>query len=248
MKKKRKILVGLLILVILGAVGCLFYTKSAAYQISTAKRNQQLEDRLLTSESAMSELEAWQKVNPEVGVVLEYEDEEKLRTIPVMFTPEDRDKYYRLDIYGSYDSMGTAFVDDNSTLESQNLIINGHSSKTKDQQFTFLKQFAEETYFNDHEQIVLIDETGEHRYQIILFAEFDLTLQEEGIELYSDWYNGSFRSQKDIEEMLERMSELALQKREFRYEGEKLLTLITCNMSKEDSRYVLMALEIKEES
>lgn len=242
MKKKDiwKWGLGLLGVFVVGLFCWINFSPSQAIRMAIKKH--QLEDRILQYNQRMTELEAWQAVNSEVALILKFEDEEKTRIIPVVYTAEDRDKYYRMDVYGNYDPMGTTFVDDNSTLDSQNLIINGHSSKTKDQQFTFLKQLADSKYFEAHEFISLMDKEGIHQFKIVLIAEFDLALNREK-ELYGDWYNGSFRTLEEARQMLETMRELAICQREIVYQDENILTLITCNMAKEDSRYVVMAVE-----
>lgn len=183
---------------------------------------------------------AYSSINKDVAYVLCLEDDDIPRVIPVVYTPDDYDKYFRLDLYKQYDSMGTVFVDDNSSLESFHLILNGHSSLTKDTHFTFLKKYADENYFTMHPYFQLESAEGVETYFVIGFYEIDLEKEKEP-------YLGFYQGEIDLKEVMEEMKPYVLQSRSYHSDTNRLLTLITCNMQKKDSRYLLIAERVEVE-
>lgn len=184
-------------------------------------------------------LQQWQNENPDILYLLEFNEDKIKHSIPVVYTPDNPTKYFRLSVYNEKDTLGTAFLDENCTPESQNRLINGHSSKTRNLQFSFLKNYTNLDYFQKHDTFTLEDSSGRTTYQIIAFCEFDM----EQTPLYLGWFNDTFPTQKAVQNMFILIEPYTLQKQDFNYQNERILTLITCNMEKENSRYVLFAIE-----
>ena len=105
------------------------------------------------AEAEPKSLRDWQKINPDVKYVLEFRDDEAVRTIPVVTVKEDA-SVMKHNLYGEYDTMGSVFTDA-MTYEPDNLVIYGHASKTKDWNFTFLKKFADQNYFERHPEFTM---------------------------------------------------------------------------------------------
>lgn len=187
-------------------------------------------------------LQQWQKENPDILYLLEFDEGKTKHSIPIVYTPQEPMKYFRMSIYHEKDSLGTAFLDENCTPESQNRLINGHSSKTKNLQFTFLKNYTHPDYFSQHDTFIMEDDTGKKSYQIVAFCEFDMSQT----PLYIGWLNDHFPTLKATQNMFTLIEPYAIHKQDFLYQGERILSLITCNMEKENSRYVLFAIELSE--
>lgn len=183
----------------------------------------------------------WQVINSDVVFLLEFKKDNALYTIPVVYKENDANFYFRKALDLSYDSMGTAFIDQYSSLDSLNLIINAHSSKEKDIQFTFLKNYADEAYFNQNSSFKLIGRNAAYLCDVYSFAEYDLTLQDVDLVFYAKPKN-----KKDLLNMLAFTQPYQIHQNPISSDFERIITLVTCNMDKENSRYVLQA-TIKEE-
>lgn len=192
-------------------------------------------------EDTLKTLKDWQKINPEIFALLKFTIDDKITSIPIIYT--DNGDYYMLhDPWGNYDTMGSCFMEKQlSPLEtSNNYIINGHSSKTKDWNFTFLKNYADKAYFDKHQEFKLIDEDGEHIYQIISFCEYDL----DNPDTYLDWHNNYYANYEQVKTMFDNTLNYAINHIDgFYYHNQQLITLVTCNMQKNNARFVLQAYE-----
>lgn len=187
-------------------------------------------------------LKEWQEINSNIVFVLEFVSDGVLHNIPVLLT-DNGDRYMKRNPWGEYDSMGSVFIekDVSPVNDSENWLINGHSSYYKDWNLTFLKKYKDLNYFIANSTFMLEDENGIHTFQIISFSEYDLEGEE---NIYLGWYNNKFNSDKNVVDMFKLTNPYVIQKNQgISYDGEQLVTLITCNMKKSDSRYVLMAIE-----
>jgi len=215
-----------------------FHTKE-----STVENHEKKAERKLTvvKESGEVQLKKFQEECEDVALVLFFPIED--RVFPVVYTPYDYDAYFRKDLKGNYSRMGTPFVDDRSSPDSRNLIINAHSSRDGESGMSFLRFYADSDYFTAHNTIECITEKGKTEYEIISLNEFDYAQAE---PFPYNFYQGEFPSEREVEEMLESLKPYEIcGSEEVNSEGKRILTLITCNMEKENSRYILLALERK---
>lgn len=187
-------------------------------------------------------LKEWQEINEDVVMVLEFTSNDILHNIPVLEV-DNGDKYMKRNPWGKYDTMGSVFMEKEiSPYEgSNNWLINGHSSKTKDWNFTFLKNYAKQDYLNKYSTFQVELEDGFHTYRILSFAEYDLELNEDTI--YMGWYNNNFTVDEGLTMIKETLHYLLSSNPGTQYQGQQMITVITCNMNKKDSRYVLMGIE-----
>ncbi|MEG0528304.1 MAG: class B sortase [Longicatena sp.] len=189
-------------------------------------------------------LNEWQTINPNVVMILEFTSNGILHNIPVLEV-ENGDKYMKRNPWGDYDTMGSVFMEKEISpfKGSNNWLINGHSSFNKDWNFTFLKNYVKQEYLNKHSTFQVELKDGFHTYRILSFAEYDLELNEDTI--YMGWYNNNFTVDEGISMIKETLPYLLTSNPGLQYQGQQMMTLITCNMKKKDSRYVLMAIEIE---
>lgn len=183
-------------------------------------------------------LSDWKKVNPSVRYLLTFEDD-CLRQIPVLQTA-DSDYALRHNLHGAYDTMGSVFTDPQSSAPD-NLVIYGHSSRTKNRAFTFLKHYADSDYYTSHPFFTLQDDTGIARCRVVSLASYDLN-QEDMFDLWAqDWFDDA----EDVQQMFENTVPYLIQHTEgISYHGEQIITLVTCDMSADNTRYVLQALRM----
>ncbi len=187
----------------------------------------------LAPEEKLEKLEDYRKINEDVEFLLRYED----NLIPIVNT-RDNERYFRLSIYGEYDSMGTPFIDEVSSANSDNIIIQGHSSNKNDFLFSFIGDITE----NSNDTFELISTSNERAYKIIGIALIDLTIDSPWLGYYQQEFRGDEKKQL-VEDFLERS--YLINEHDAIDEGSRLLTLVTCDVAKEDARFILLAKEEK---
>ncbi len=154
---------------------------------------------------------------------------------PVMHTPDNPQKYLRLDFYGQYSVSGVPFLEGRCSLEGDHLIIYGHNMKNGTM-FGSLKQYTDRAYLSGHPAIEFETASGCVRYEVFAVAV---------VNKYDDWY--SFTEAADeaaYQEQVSRIREKSLLKTEVMpVYGGQLLTLSTCYGSGSDNRLLVIAAE-----
>ena len=84
---------------------------------------------------------------------------------PVMFTPEEPQKYLRKNFEGEYSASGVPFLDGASTMEYDNLIIYGHNMKNGTM-FSDITQYRDKAYYEEHPYIEFETADGMRIYQV----------------------------------------------------------------------------------
>ena len=161
---------------------------------------------------------------------------------PVMYTPEEPDRYLHLDFSGSESVSGTPYIGAGCTPESDNVLIYGHNMKNGTV-FADLLQYADEEFFKAH-GTVCFDTVGEcGTYEIIAaFRERVHYADEEGVFRYYDY--GGTLTQEAFEEYTAQISAHSLYDtcRSASY-GDRLLTLSTCAYHVPNGRFVVVAVK-----
>lgn len=157
---------------------------------------------------------------------------------PVMHTPEQPEKYLRLDFHQKYSRHGVPFLDGRSTLESDNLIIYGHNMKDGTM-FAPMKKFLDQDFLREHSLIEF--ETGEAIRYFEIFALLT-------IDAYHPWYDFILNTQQeDYHRVVNSILKDNQYKTEINIEEDhRFLTLSTCYGKDRDGRMVIIAKEVKE--
>ena len=71
---------------------------------------------------------------------------------PVMYTPNEPQKYLRRNFYGKYSQSGVPFLDGRCDIRSTNLIIYGHNMKNGTM-FSDLKRYVDRDFLNAHQTV-----------------------------------------------------------------------------------------------
>lgn len=154
---------------------------------------------------------------------------------PVMYTPENPQKYLRRNFYGEYSQSGTPFLDGRCSMSSSNLIIYGHNMRN-DTMFGSLPKYMEQDYRQVHPVIEWETKAGCAEYAVFAVVT---------VKKYDDWY--SFINTADREEYdthLEAIRSKALYCSDMMPEyGVQLLTLSTCYNSANDGRLLIIAVK-----
>lgn len=169
------------------------------------------------------------------GTVLDY---------PVMYTPDDGEKYLYKNIDGHFDSNGLPFIEDGCSMnpESDNIIIYGHNMKSG-RMFASLMNYAEKEYWENHPRILFSTLYEEREYEIVA-AFYDRVYYK-----YEDCFKFyQFIDAVDaahFEEAISYFKENAMYDTGVTAEyGDNLLTLVTCAYQVKNGRFVVVAREI----
>ncbi len=167
---------------------------------------------------------------------------------PVMYTPEDEEKYMYADFEGNFDPNGLPFIDDACSLdpESDNLILYAHNMMSG-AMFASLMDYEKEEYWKEHPIISFSTLYEEREYEVIA-AFYDRVYYK-----YEDCFKFyQFIDAKDEDHFNEAMTyytENALYDTGVSTEyGDKLITLVTCSYHMDNGRFVVVAREIEDEA
>lgn len=156
---------------------------------------------------------------------------------PIMYTPQNPQKYLRKNFYGEYSVSGVPFLEGNSTLESDNLIIYGHNMRNGTM-FSDVTKYCDEEYYTEHPFIEFETEYGLTMYDIFAVVCLKNT---------DDWYK--FNDAQDDVQFKSAISEIKSRSLYFistepQY-GQQLLTLSTCYGNNKSDRLVVIGAERK---
>ena len=161
---------------------------------------------------------------------------------PVMYTPEDPEKYLRMAFDGSYAISGSLFIGDGSSPDGSNVVVYGHNMKNGTM-FGGLTAYAQEDYAKAHPVFRLDTLTEEREYRVI--AAFYCAAEEE--EAFPYQYV-DLSHPETFAQYLEMAGERSLWPMSFQPEfGTRLALLSTCSYQGEDGRCVVLGAEIEAE-
>lgn len=160
---------------------------------------------------------------------------------PVMYRPPDINYYLRRDFYGNYSVNGSLFLSELcDPADSDNLIIYGHHMKSG-KMFADLEKYKKKSFYEEHPQISFRTLYGEQTYQII--SVFCTQVHTENDFPYYRF--GKAANEKEYEQFVDECTARALYDTGIHAEyGDKLLTLSTCEYSRENGRLVVVAKHI----
>ena len=258
-KSKKRVLKSLYILLVvlcLICIGVLLFLLRKDQKAETAMEEQQqmLEDAFV-EESAEQEIavedekaelpidfEGLKEVNPEIYAWIRVPDTNIDYPI-LQHEGEDQSYYLTRDIHGKTTQAGSIYTEyyNNKHFQDPNTIIYGHNMKNGSM-FHNVRYFAEQEYFEEHEELYIYMPGKILKYQIIncyvyddrhLLAAFDLsdeTVHEEYLE--------DIMRPRSMHTMIRQGVELSTE--------DKLITLSTCVANQPNNRRLLQAVLLEE--
>ena len=181
------------------------------------------------------DLDALQGENPDCAGWLTIPDTSV--DYPVMFTPDEPERYLRRDFYGDQASGGTPFLDGRNEAQAkgQNLIVYGHNM-LDGSMFKPIVQYLDPNFRQAHQDIYLELNGAQYHYQVLAALE---TNARSPVYTYTDL--------SDAAEMEHFRSTLL---EETGFDGipqaEGYLTLSTCNDQGGNSRVLVIAALVEE--
>lgn len=161
---------------------------------------------------------------------------------PVMYTPDNPDFYLKHSFEKEYSDYGVPYIAEHCdpAEPSDNVIIYGHRMKNGSM-FTDLMEYEDKAFYERHKTIHFDTLTETAEYEII--AVFKTTVYDDmGFKYYLFAHAGK---EKDFTEYVKQCKSLALYDTEVSAEyGDKLLTLSTCEYSRNNGRLVVVAKKV----
>lgn len=165
---------------------------------------------------------------------------------PVMYTPEDGEKYIYANFEGKFNAAGSLFIEDGCSMEpeSDNIIIYGHNMKNGSM-FGTLMDYGKEAYWKDHTIISFSTLYEEREYEVIAAFYDRVYYQHEDCFKFYEFINAE--NEEHFEEAMAYYRKKSLYDTgvEASY-GDRLITLVTCAYHIENGRFVVVAREKKE--
>lgn len=186
-------------------------------------------------------LDEYQKINPYVFAIVEFDNTDGVHRIPVIetFSSLDGDYWMNHDVYGNQDTLGSAFVDEHTPLNDDfnHILINGHSSFDDSRMFTFMLHYADSDYFNDNPSFKLISDLGVENYTIISFAHYPM---EQSIHTTGIFLNSRIQV-ADIKNYQIEDEPYIVHWRDANYSASRYISFVTCDQKDKSNRYILFA-------
>lgn len=164
---------------------------------------------------------------------------------PVMYTPNDKNFYLYKNWNKEDSKVGLPYIDERCNIEnSENLIIYGHCMKNG-QMFGGLKKYKNKEYYEQHKTIKFDTLYEEHEYEIVSVFVTKVFYSDENIDedfLYYDYLE--LEDEGRYQNFIENIQEKSIYKinREL-HNGDKFITLSTCDYSFENARLVVIAVQ-----
>ncbi len=162
---------------------------------------------------------------------------------PVMYT-KDEDYYLDKDFYKKKSSAGSLFIDKYNTIEPRdiNLLIHGHSMKDGSM-FRALINYKSKSYYEKHKTFTFYTTKEKEEYEIIAVFVSQVYQVSDKVFKYYKFYNAT--NEDDYNDYIKNIKKLSL----FDIEAtakypDKLITLSTCEYSKENGRMVVVGRKI----
>lgn len=160
---------------------------------------------------------------------------------PVMYTPEDPEKYLHLGFDQNYSFAGLPFIDAHCSLnpESDNLIIYAHNM-LDGSMFRSLMKYEEKTYWQAHPTIRLDLVDEEREYEVLAAFRDRVYYKTETCFKFYQFINAD--SQERFQEAMDYYAAHSAYDTGVTAEyGDRLITLVTCAYHTDNGRFVVVA-------
>lgn len=242
--KHKKIKAAVLAITAISALGGILYSQFgtkksydyADYYVETKPAKNNTSDKE-ASEKELS-LSLLKQTNKDIVGILVFDD--RVIYEPIVQAP-DNDFYVRRNIEKQYANAGIPFVSADGNIDSQNVVIYGHSSKWNNIIFTPLMSYIDENYYLKHPTFEFITENGTRTYKIFDVMNIDLNNLNDSLEFTQSSWDTSNEFNAFISDSINR----GLYKTgETATSNDKLMTLVTCDTRDNNKRIVVLAKQI----
>lgn len=159
---------------------------------------------------------------------------------PVMYSPQEPERYLHQDFYGDYAKYGVPFIDGVTDVEhSRNLLIHGHNARSGIL-FGDLDKFLKKSFWEEHRYIHFDTLYEERVYEIVAVVKTRIPKEGEDVFRYYDyvnlWDDAASRSYSS-----QIINDAAHSRSTVYYSSTHFLTLSTCSYHSKDGRLLVIA-------
>lgn len=161
---------------------------------------------------------------------------------PVMFTPDNPEKYLHLSFDGKYSARGVPFVGESCTTHprSENIVVYGHHMKNGSM-FAGIVNYKDMSFCREHPVICFSTLYEEGKYEAVAVIETDIYAARK-LRCYTF---ANAENKEDFDEYISGIKKASLYDTGVNAEyGDKLLTLSTCSYQTMDGRFLVIAKKI----
>lgn len=239
--KHKKIKAAVLAITAIAALGGILYSQFgtkksydyADYYVETKPAKNNTSDKE-ASEKELS-LSLLKQTNKDIVGILVFDD--RVIYEPIVQAP-DNDFYVRRNIEKQYANAGIPFVSADGNIDSQNVVIYGHSSKWSNIIFTPLMSYIDSTYYDKHHTFEFITENETRTYQIFGVMNVDLNNLNDSLEFTQTEWDSTNSFNAFISDSINRglyKTGVSVNK------DDRLMTLVTCDTRDNNKRIVILA-------
>lgn len=163
---------------------------------------------------------------------------------PIAQAP-DNDFYVRRNIEKQYVNAGIPFIYVDGNVDSQNVVIYGHSSKWSNIIFTPLMSYIDSNYYQKHSTFEFITENETRTYKIFDVMNIDLNNFNDSLEFTQSSWDTSNEFNAFISDSINKS---LYKTKESATSNDKLITLVTCNTRDTNKRIVILTKQIDAKS
>lgn len=163
---------------------------------------------------------------------------------PVMWTPEDEEYYLYRNYDGTDNQNGSLLLDTDSCLNplTTNLIIHGHNMRSG-AMFGTLTAYENQTYYEQHKEMLLFTPEGERKYEIISVFRSQVYKKTEEVFKFYKFFQAD--TEEEFYDFYDNIKELSLYDTEVTAQfGDHFITLSTCVSHVPTGRFVVVGKEI----
>lgn len=165
--------------------------------------------------------------------------EDTIIDYPVMYTPDEPEKYLHADFENQYSYGGVPFLEDSCTPESDNLIIYGHNM-ANGTMFRELLQYEKESFWKEHPTIRFDTLYEEQEYEVLAVFYDRVYYKSENVFKFYQFIDAE--DEADFAYAMENYKEKALYDTGVTANyGDQLITLVTCAYHVDNGRFVVVA-------
>ena len=165
---------------------------------------------------------------------------------PVMQSKDNPNFYLRHGFDKSYTVYGCPYVQENCDVDapSDNLVIYGHHMNDKSM-FAGLMKYADKSFWEKHKTIQFDTLTEKGKYEVVAAFKTEVYTNSPNSFRYYDFVNAD--TADDFNAYIAKCKELAIYDTGVNAEyGDKLITLSTCEYSRNNGRMVVVAKKVAE--
>ena len=254
MTKGQKTLIGVLIALVVILIGIIVWLYLEINKPEPAPVVEESSESSIVEESSseiiieepqmLPDMAALYAKNPDIIGWITIEDTQI--DYPLMFTPDDEEKYIDTNFDGEKDKRGEIFLDKDCDIdpESDNLIFYGHNMETGEM-FAELFGYEKEEFWKEHPLVKVKTLYEERTYEVIgAFRDHVYYNYEDCFKFYQFI---DYDKQEELDEAINYYIDNTPYDMEVEYEmDDHFITLVTCAYHEEDGRYVVVARDITE--